>query len=114
MKFRKSGMFAKRSVSGRSTAKLRTVRQTLRRGLVEKLEGREMMNADWNAALVGATGFFTGSAARQQVLSYVSTQGQSGSGGGGGLTSPEGDPTTTVNVSESSPTTLSVKLNRSR
>ena len=103
MKFRKSGMFAKRSVSGRSTAKLRTVRQTLRRGLVEKLEGREMMNADWNAALVGATGFFTGSAARQQVLSYVSTQGQSGSGGGGGLTSPEGDPTTTVNVSEIEP-----------
>ena len=101
MKSRKSGMFAKRSVSGRSTAKHRLLRQTLRRGVLEKLEGREMMNADWNPALVNATGFFTGSAARQAVVSYVASQGQSGSGGT--LGSPEGDPTTTINLSEIEP-----------
>ncbi len=101
MKSRKSGMFAKRSVSGRSTAKHQQLRQTLRRGILEKLERREMMNADWNPALVNATGFYTSTEARSAVVGYVASQGQSGPGSS--LNSPEGDPTTSVNVSELEP-----------
>ena len=80
MKSRKLGFFGKRSLNRRTSANLRRGRQALRNGLLEKLEDRQMMAADWNPALVGATGLFTSAAARTAVVNYVSSRGTSSSG----------------------------------
>lgn len=104
MKSRKLGMIAKRFFNGRAAAKLQRKR-SLRQGLLEKLEDRNLMASDWNPSLVSATGFFSDQAARASVLTYVSTHGASGgTSGGTGVTSAEGgSPTNAVTVSELEP-----------
>lgn len=101
MKSRKLGLFGKRSLIRATRAKLQN-RGLLRKGLVEKLEGRELMAADWNAALVNATGVFTSEAARTSVVNYVASRAAGGSGAA--TIFPEGSsPTSTSTVAEVEP-----------
>ncbi len=101
MKSRKLGFFGKRSLNRRTSANLRRGRQALRNGLLEKLEDRQMMAADWNPALVGATGLFTSAAARTAVVNYVASRGTSSSGSAAMFA--EGAPTTAVTINEMEP-----------
>ncbi len=99
MKSRKLGMIAKRFFYGRAAAKHQR-KQSLRKGLLEKLEDRNLMASDWNPALVGSTGFFKDAAGRTSTMNYVASQGMSS---GGGNMSAEGGSPNTLTVSEVEP-----------
>ena len=101
MKSRKLGMIAKRFFDGRTAAKLRRSRQSLRKGLVEKLEDRNLMASDWNPSLATATGFYRNETARANTVSYVASHGSSN--GSAGALNPEGGPSNTLTVSETEP-----------
>ncbi len=98
MKSRKLGMIAKRFFNGRA-AKLQR-KQSLRKGLLEKLEDRNLMASDWNPALMSGAGFFKNEAARVSTINYVASQ---GTNAGTGAMNPEGGPSTSTTVSEAEP-----------
>lgn len=96
-------MIAKRFIEGRSAAKLRRSKHSLRKGLVEKLEDRNLMASDWNPSLVASTGFFRNQADRAATINYVANHGATSGSGSGGVQGPEGAPTNSVSVSEVEP-----------
>ncbi|MEZ6137698.1 MAG: hypothetical protein R3C53_22655 [Pirellulaceae bacterium] len=81
-------------------------KSVLRKGLVETLEKRELLNADWNPTLLAHTGLFVDAAARGAAVTYVNARAGGGSGGassGSGGQSPEGGPTDIINLAEVEP-----------
>ena len=50
---------------------MKNKQRTLRRGLLEKLEDRNLMAADWNPAFVGNMGYFVTAAAKAETIAYV-------------------------------------------
>ncbi len=103
MKSRKFGFFGKRRDDRRGSKP--QDKSVLRKSLVESLEKRELLAADWNPGLVANTGFFTDAAARQAVIQYVSSQGGKVGGGqtGGGSALPEGGANDIIAVAEVEP-----------
>jgi hypothetical protein len=88
VKSRRSGFFGfgkryDRNVEGNSK------RPILRRGLIESLERREMLSADWNPAILANTGFFASAQARTAAIQMVQAR---ASGMSGGMTSPSSEP----------------------
>jgi large repetitive protein len=100
VKSRKLGFFGKRRENRRSTKP--QSKSVLRKGLVETLEKRELLNADWNPALVGDTGLFANAASRDAVLSYINAK-SAGGVSSGGLGGPEGGPNDIISVVEAEP-----------
>jgi large repetitive protein len=95
VKSRKSGFFGFGKRSGRNSGN-GSKRPVIRQGIIETLEKREMLSADWNPLIAAGTGRFASPSARtntiQMIQAFADGQGMPGVAGGG----PEGSASTSV------------------
>lgn len=103
MKSRKSGLFGKRTPKRAAAAP--TPKSTLRRGVVETLEPRQLLAGDWGYEAVRTTGVFLNAESRAAGLEYLAQKAGGGSGGQGNFAGPEGGASDIINLSEIEPNT---------